>query len=121
MLRNTVFTSLVALALAVVVLTGCATSSVYQSAVVTATEADKQFAATGQMYDTLYSAGKLSHSEYAGWSIFAYQYKLLSSQVHVALKAGATAQDAGEVVPLVQRLATELALYYAYGLEKGGS
>lgn len=105
----------------VVALAGCATSSVYQSAVVTATEADRQFVATGQMYDTLYRAGKLSRDEYAGWSVFAYQYKLLSSQVHVALKAGATAQDAGEVVPLVQRLATELALYYAYGLSKGGS
>lgn len=121
MLRKSAFASLVALMLAVVVLTGCATSSVYQSTVVAATEADKQFVATGQMYDTLYRAGKISADEYAGWSVFATQYKLLSHQAYLALKAGAGTQSADEAIPVIQNLVTQLALYYAYGLGKGGS
>lgn len=118
MLRRTL--PFIALVL-VVVLAGCATSSVYHSAVVTATEADKQFIATAKMYDTLYLAGKLTNAEYSGWAIFAAQYKVLSGQIHTALKAGAGATDAGEAIPLIQSLATQLALYYAYGVGKGGS
>lgn len=115
MLRKPV--ALIALAL-VVALAGCATSSAYQSAVVAATETDRQFVHVGHMYDTLYRAGKISVDDYAGWSVFAAQYKVLSSQLHVVLKTGVGTQSAEEAIPLIQNLATQLALYYAYGIEK---
>lgn len=96
------------------ILTSAGCANTYANVVRIATTADQQFVQTAKMYDQLYASRKITEQQYDTWKRFAAHYQIISEGAHRAITASDT--SAADLLPVVQHLAAELALYEAYGL-----
>jgi hypothetical protein len=97
---------------------GATCQGAYNTAVVTATNLDNQFATTGAAMDGLVRTQKITFDQYKPWADFANKYKPLSDSAYRALKASKDAKTVTQATAVINQLESEIAMYLIYAQGK---
>jgi len=84
------------------------------------TEVGNQFVTTGEMYNSLFTVGKISAGEYKTWANFATRFKLVYPSVVDAWKTAETTKEAEGAVGAILALKTELLQFFITAQQKQG-